>query len=498
VSAPASGETEARRRLGLWETAMMVLGGRSGGNQAIALPMMLIIVGTGVIAFVLVSLGSRYRNSVDSPQLAFYGSLAMLYASMGMVAYTLHRTRAAAFLRTLPPLHAPRALLLLPMFVVGAALSVLALPFFPPLAAVAFLGWWCFAATMGHRFAGRGGPFLFFVALPLSYLGPVASAIAYSAWQWPGATLTSLLLAAVGYATSPRDRAHDITLKLLGAEGRSSKPSGTTIVVPRPRLTGAIGATLRAFTHNALSGSAVRLPRTFSLSLVASFALYALLAWAWPLLGLTNFAVFYGTTFVPAFWLSSSCEPARLEFMATRPLRAWQRRWASSHVWIWGILVLSILAFLRTMALTTVDHDDLRKSPYPTATIDAAIGAGATIAPAATSSAASSPRSARRHARPVPVSPTLRGLLLRFIGIVALLHWATFSALAALSVGRARKSRGLHPWLAGFATVVALLLAFFASLGPKESTLAPLWLAALLAAAGTFELRRSLRLPLRA
>lgn len=496
MSAGASGATETRRRLGLWETAMMVLGGKSAGGQLVVLPAILMVVGSGVIGFVLVSVNGRHPSTVDSP-LAFYGSASMLYASMGMVAYTLQRTRAAAFLRTLPLLHAPRALLLLPVFAVGLTLSVLALAFFPLLATLAFLGCWCFAATIGYRFAGRGGTFLFFVALPLSYLGPGASAIAYSAWQWPGAALTSLLLAAVGYATSPRDRARDITLGMLGAKGRSSQPSGASVVVARPRLPGALGATLRAFNHTAFFRTPVRLPRVFPLFIAMFYATFGLIAWSWPLQGLTSFAVFYCATMLPATWLAGACDPARIEFLATRPLRAWQRRWASSHVWVWGVLLLSVLAPLRATVLTTVDGDDLRKLPYPAATIDAAIGAGAPAAPAATPAADSPPRSDRHHSRPVSVSPKLRGLLLRVTGILALLQWGMFSGLAAVYVGWARKSRRPHLWLGGFAALASPLLAFFASVGPKESTLAPIWLAALLAAVGTFELRRSLRLPLR-
>jgi hypothetical protein len=496
VSTGAFGAAETRRRLGLWETAMLVLGSKGAGGQLVVLPFMLMVFGSGVIALVLgLSLGSHH-SAVDFPPPAFYGSIAMLYASMGTVAFTLQRTRAIAFLHTLPPLHAPRELLLLPMLAAGLALSVLALPFVPPLAALAFLGWWCFAATIGHRFAGRGDLFLFFVVLPLSFLGPGASALAYSAWQWPGAALTSLLLAAVGYGTLPRDRTRDITLRLLGAEDRSSKFSRTSVVVSRPLLRGGLGATLRAFNHVALFGAAVSMPRVFPLFMIAFFATFGLIACAWPLESFSSFAGFYITTMVPATWLSGSCEPARLEFLAARPLHMWQRRWASSHVWVWGILLLSVLAPLRAMVLTTVDRDDLRKLPYPAATIDAAIVAGAPEAPA-TPSAASPPRSDRRHSRPVPVSPTLRGLLLRFLGILALLHWGTFSGLAAGLVGWARKSRGPHLWLGGFAAIVAPLLALFGTFGPKEGTLAPLWLAALLAAVGTFELRRSLRLPLR-
>jgi len=497
VSAGVFGATETRRRLGLWETAMLVRGGKSAGGQAVVLPMMLIVLGSGVVGFVLLTLAERHDKGLASPQSAFYWAVAMLYASMGMVAYTLHRTRAAAFLHTLPPLHAPRALLLLPMFALGLALSVLALPFLPPLAALAFLGWWCFAATIGYRFAGRGGLFLFLVALPSSFLGPAASALAYSAWQWPGAALTSLVLAAVGYATSPKDRAHDIILKTLGTEARSSEPSRASVVVPRPRLRGALGATLRAFNHCALFGAGVRVPRVFPLFMVAFYATYGLIAWTWPIQGFTSIGVFYATTVLPATWLGGACEPARLEFLASRPLRPWQRRWASSHVWFWGILLLSILAPLRTMTLTTVDRDDLRKLPYAAATVDAAVVAGPPVAPAATPSAASPPRSDRRHPRPVPVSPALRSLLLRLVEVVALLHWGTFSGLAAIYVGRSRKSRGLHQWLGGFAAMVSPMLALFATFGAKDGALAPMWLAALLAAAGTFELRRSLGLPLR-
>jgi hypothetical protein len=488
VSVGAFGATETRRRLGLWETTMMVLRSKGAGGHLILLPTILMVFGSGVIAFVLVSLGGRYHGTVGSPRLVFYGSFAMLYASMGMVAYTVNRTRAAAFLHTLPPLHTPRALILLPMFALGLTLSMLALPFFPPLATLAFLGWWCFAATIGYHFAGRGSLFLFVVALPLSFLGPGASAIAYSAWQWPGAALTSLLLAAAGYATSPRDRVRDITLRRLGAGDRSAKPSRASVVVPRPRR--AFGATLRAF------GAGVRMPRMFPLFLVAFCAIYGLIAWTWPILGFTRISALYFTTLLPATWLGGSCQPAQLEFLAARPLRAWQRRWASSHAFVWGVLLLSVLAPLRATILTTVDRGDLRMLPYPAATIDGAVGAVAPAAPPATPAAASPPRSERRRLSPVPVSPMLRGLLLRFTGIVALLHWGTFSGLAAVYVGRARKLRGPHLWLGGVATCAAPMLALFAGFGQKGA-LAPMWLAALLAAVGTFELRRSLRLPLR-
>jgi hypothetical protein len=496
VSTATLGATETKKRVGLWETAMMVRSGGSGGGPLAALPIFLMVIGAGLVGIVLVTLAERHDKRPESPQLAFSVCVAMLFASMGMVAYTLRRTRAAAFLHTLPPLHEPRALLMLPMFALGLALSFLALPFFPPLVALAYLGWWCFAATVGYRFAGRGGLFLFLVTLPSSFLGPAASALAYSTWQWPGAALTSLLLAAVGYVTSPRDRARDITLKNLGAETRSSEPSRASVVVPRPSLRGALGATLRAFNHCAFFGTAIRIPGVFSLFVVALYAIFGFIAWARPIEGFTNYAVLFNTTVPPATWLAGACEPTRLEFLASRPLHMWQRRWASSHAFIWGILLLSALAPIRVMVSTTVNGDDLRKLPYPAATVDAAAGAGAP-APVSKPSSASPSRSDRRYPRHVPVSPTLRSLLLRFIGIVALLHWGAFSGYAALWVGRARKSRRSHLWIAGSVAFVALILAAFASFGPKDGALAPIWLAALLAAVGTFELRRSLRLPLR-
>jgi hypothetical protein len=190
-----------RDRFSLWETVAL-LRAAGGAAPSIAPILLLITFVAAAPAFGVLILGRA-----PSPSARFFviASLLIPISAMVTVLFEVRRIAALAFLRTIPQPYAPRSLVLLPMCGLGTLAAVASLSVLPPLAAVALLGCWCWASSIGHRFAGRGGWPLLLVAVPLAYVALLAAAVSLAAGGFAALAAVSTALGLGGCVASPRD-----------------------------------------------------------------------------------------------------------------------------------------------------------------------------------------------------------------------------------------------------------------------------------------------------
>jgi hypothetical protein len=198
---------------------------------------------------------------------------------------------------------------------------------------------------------------------------------------------------------------------------------------------------------------------------------------------------------------------ARIEFLATRPLVLSRLRVALVVSWALVAVLLPTIGLVSATTVTTIQGDDLRKLPYAAAIITAAALPDASDLIGGSASPPAGNGRAFRGDTPIFITSALRALMLRYLACMALLQCMSFGLLTASSVASARKSGKWRHWVyiaASLMVPVLVLLNSVKRIGSpslEQSTrlpFPPLWVAALLAIFGLWEMRRSLRLPLRA
>jgi hypothetical protein len=409
--------------------------------------------------------GATVASGRGSPTMrsTLAGAAITLIACMGTWLYAVRKARPLAFLRALPSLHTPRAILLRPIFALGLAGAALCMLSVRPVVALAFLGCWCWAASVGYRFAARGGWAVVFLALPLSFLGLFSAFVAHTAGRWPAAAVLSLSMAVIGYLTAPRD-----SLRALPPAGREVQPARPRrfVRVRRSSLSGKLWTTIRVFT---LAEAYQTFPRPRWLWFTLPFAASIFLSWLSPVKGVL---AFYPVAFLVARGLSSANEKERVEFLTACPLEKSQLRSALVGVWLLFALLAPITSATRVTFAPTLRFAEMEHVP----------GAAAVIAQQA-------PQASMRRSQLIPVTPPLRRLLLQQVGHNTLLHWATFTVFAAAGMAVRRKASARYRWALAVPAIIPGLFLMAATITGWSG---PWWLAVLLAAIGTRALHREL------
>ncbi len=474
MTTPATGR---RGRLNLWDTALL-LRGAAGPAPSPAPALLLAALGIAAPAWCVPLLA---RDPSASDRFFVIAGVLIPISTLVTVLFEVRRVAALAFLRTIPQPHPPRALVLLPACGLGLFAALLSLSVLPVAAAVALLGCWCWAAAVGHRFAGRSGWVLLLGAVPLAYIVLFAAAVSFAAAGLTGMAAASPALALVGCFASPRDGFFGLAARATGRDGRRGRgapeiPSSRNRHVRLRRRTAGVGlialcANLRA--SRAVWWSALALGGLgFLPSLLSS-----------PLRGL---AVTVGFECMVASGLAASNSRAAREFFVTRPLSRCALLRSTILPWLLLGLCFPTVALVRAATATTVPPGDLRPmslSGPPDATPAAAL--------------AITGNSARQRAAEASVSIARRSSLVHGIVRLALLQQACLFALAAFAIADTRQKWTRLRWICGALWVAAgalMMPAMFAWLHLRWE-LPPIWLAGALAVAGASALWRRLAVP---
>ena len=471
-------ETYRRDRLSLWETILMV---RAAGGTVQAMAPVLLLV-TFVVApapFGVLILG---RAPSPSDRFFILAGVLIPISAMLMVLFEVRRIGPLAFLRTLPQPHAPRSLLLLPACGLGLLVAVASLSVLPVLAAVALLGCWCWATAIGHRFAGRGGWLLLLVAVPLAYVALFAAAVSFAAGGLTAVAAVSTALGLAGCLASPRDR-----FLALVATGSRRQSEGAQVG------SDALDPTVRRNRSGGRRGSAVRIfqmalranPRGSSGVWWFAIAIAGLCflpgAVSSPMRALTMSLGFQMTV---ASALAASNSRATREFLSIRPVGRWLLLRSTVLPWVLVGLLFPAIALVGATTRTSVAREDLPSLSYPRDAV-----------PAARSSAIG--QRAPKPQKQVTVSPALRSRLVDSVLRFGFLQLAWFLSFAAFGITNERRGLSRKRWTSLVLSLVAgalmtpmILPRFRLPWGPP-----PIWLAALLAAAGAYALRRRLAVP---
>jgi hypothetical protein len=471
-------ETYRRDRLSLWETILMV---RAAGGTAKAMTPV-VLLSTFVVA--AASFGALVFARHPSPSDRFFvvAGLLIPISALLMVLFELRRIGPLAFLRTIPQPNAPRSLLLLPACGLGVLVAIASLSVLPVLAAVGLFGCWCWAAAIGHGFAGRAGWLLLFVAVPLAYVALFAAAVSFAAGGLTAVAAVTTALGVVGCLASPRDR-----FLALMSTGSKRTPGGAPaysgavhVTVPEDRGSGRRWTAVRIFQVALRANPPSNSIWWFALAISATCFLPLTIVNS-PMRALKVSLVFQMTV---ANALVASNSRAGREFLSTRPVGRWLLLRSAVLPWVLLGLLFPAVAFVSATTRTTVAREDLSSLSYPPDVIKAAHS----------SEFGEHPPKLQRQ---VTVSPSLRSLLVDSALRFGLLQLAWLFSFAAFGVTNERKGWSRTRW-----TSLVLLLVEGALMMPTILPWLslpwgppPIWLAGLLAATGGYALLRRLAVP---
>ena len=452
----------------------------AGGPTEAITPLNLLVVFVGVAA---VAFGALIvRDASPSDRFFVLAGLLAPISVMSTALFEVRRIGPLAFLRTIPQPHAPRSLLLLPWGGMGVLIAIAALSVLPGLAAVALFGCWCWAMAIGHRFAGRSGWFLSFVALPLAYVALFAAAVSFAGGGLTAVAAVSTALGLGGCLASPRDR-----FLALVATGSKQQPDGAQVGSDALHVTARQdrGAGRRSAAGRIFQVALRANPRAPSgilwFALTIGGACVLLLAIASPLKPLTTSLVFQMTI---ANALAASNSRAAREFLSTRPIRRRLLLRAAVLPWVLLSLLFPVVSLISATTRTTVARDDLSSLSYPRDTIKP-----------------SRPSSFGEHPPRLPgqllVSPAIRSALVERVLGFGVLQLAWFLSFAAFGITneRQRWSRERRTSLVLFLVAGALMTPMLVPWHRLPWGPPPLWVAGLLATAGAYVLRRRLAVP---
>jgi hypothetical protein len=462
----------------MWEIILLV---RAAGGAAQAMAPLLLLVTFMVAAapFGLLSVG---RDRSPSDRFFVLAGVLIPISAMLMVLFEVRRIGPLAFLRTLPQPHAPRSLLLLPACGLGLLVAVASLSVLPVLAAAALFGCWCWATAIGHRFAGRSGWLLLFVAVPLAYVALFAAAFSFAAGGLTAVAAVSTALGLVGCLASPRDR-----FLALVTTGSNRQPDAAQVgsdaldlTVRRNRRGGRRPSTARIF-QMALRAN----PRGsggiwwFAIAIAALCLLPA--AASSPMRALT---ISLGFQMTVASALAASNSRATREFLSTRPVGRWLLLRSTVLPWVLLGLLFPAIALVGATTRTSVARQDLLSVSYPRDTV-----------PAARSSAVG--EQAPKLQKQVTVSPALRSRLVDSVLRFGFLQLAWFLSFAAFGITNERRGLSRERWTSLVLSLVAgaLMTPMLVPWLRLPWGLPPIWVAGMLAAAGAYLLRRRLAVP---
>jgi hypothetical protein len=472
-------ETYRRDRLSLWETILMVRA--AGGLSEAMAPVVLLIAFVGVAA---VSFGALILARDASPADRFFvlAGLLIPISAMSMTLFEVRRIGPLAFLRTIPQPYAPRSLLLVPAAGLGVLIAIASLSVLPVLAAVALLGCWCWAMAIGHRFAGRTGWFLLFVAVPLAYVALLVAAVSFAAGGLTAVAAVSTVFGLAGCLGSPRDR-----FLALVATGSKRPLDGA------PAYGGALDVTV---LQGRRSGRPWRAFRIFQMALRAnprgsnSLWWFLLSISATCLLALTvtspmralGYSLVYQMTVANALVASNS--RAAREFLFTRPIGRWLLLRSAVLPWVLLGLLFPAVALVSATTRTTLAREDLSSLSYPRDAIERARSSAVGQHPP-------------KLSRQVIVSPSLRPLLIDSVLRFSFLQLAWFLSFAAFGITNRRKGWSRIRWTSLVLCLVegGLMIPTFVPWlrlpwGPPA-----VWLGGLLAATGGCALLMRLTVP---
>lgn len=451
----------------------------AGGTAEAMAPVVLLVV-----FVVAAALGAMILARHQSPSDRFFVLAGVLIpiSAMLMVLFEVRRIGPLAFLRTLPQPHAPRSLLLLPGCGLGLLAALASLSVLSVLAAVALFGCWCWATAIGHRFAGRSGWLLLFVAVPLAYLALLVAAWSFAAGGLTAVAAVSAALGLAGCLASPRDR-----FLALVATGSKRRPDGAQVgsdaldlTVRQDRGAGRRSAAGRIF-RVALRANPRGASGILWFALAIGGACFLLLTIASPLKPLTASLVFQMTL---ANSLAASNSRGAREFLSTRPIRRRLLLRAAVLPWVLLGLLFPAVALVSAATRTTVARDDLSSLSYLRDPIKP-----------------SRPSSFGEHQPRLPgrllVSPAIRSALVGRVLGSGVLQLAWFLSFAAFGITNERRRWSHTRWtsLALFLVAGALMTPMFVPWLRLPWGPPPIWVAGLLAAAGAYVLQRRLAVP---
>jgi hypothetical protein len=472
-------EPYRRDRLSLWETILMV--GAAGGAAEAMAPVVLLV------AFVVVAAATFgalivARDASASDRFFVLAGLLIPISAMYMASFEVRRIAPLAFLRAIPQPYAPRSLLLLPACGLGLLVAIASLAVLPVLAAVALLGCWCWAMAIGHRFAGRTGWLLLFVAVPLAYVALFAAAVSFAAGGLTAVAAVSTALGLAGCLASPRDRFLGLVApgsKRLPEDAQNSS-SAPRVTARKDRGSGRRWTAVRIF-QVALRANARGSNGVWRFALVMSGTCFLLLTISSPLKALTASLVLQMTV---ANALATSNSRAARDFLSTRPVG--RRLLLRSAVLPWVLLglLLPAVALVSAKTRTTVAREDLWALSYPRVPLKGARSPAPGEHPP-------------KIDKQVTISPAIRSALIDRVLRLGVLQLACFFSFAALGVANERRRWSRTRWtslallpIEGALMMPMLLPWLRFPWGPP-----PIWLAGLLAATGGYLLRTRLAVP---
>lgn len=471
-----------RDRPSLWKTAALVLRARDDAPsavqslRAIFVPLFSALFMSAFLMLAIVRRGSPVAG--DALRFFFVATVSTFLTPL-IVGFEAQRTQAFSFLRVVPHPVAPKWLVLLPSCASGGIIALASLAVLPFQAALALLGCWCWAASVGHAFAGRRVATVALVGWPLSFLPLVTALVLFSRVGWHWAAAAALAFGVVGCLAAPRDR----LIPLVSAGSHRTAEHQTCSVPPwglfaahqgrwRPR-----GAALRIFRLTAAIPDNSRVNLSGILPVLIGLDVFGMLMAL--VLPARAMMMMVGVPIVAGSRLASAMSPAVAEFMSTRPLP--RASWVRGAIlpWILIVAAVPVTALLRAGTAATMRRTDLAPLSYSDATIPSALTPGH-AAPGARWQAA------------IVVSPPLRRLRLAHLGRMSILHLAVFAGVAGIGLAGRRGRRREKRIASGLAIVsVALMtgagLPMLRAWGPG-----PLWLISLAVAACAWALLRDL------
>ncbi|HET6151022.1 MAG TPA: hypothetical protein VFH68_26035 [Polyangia bacterium] len=474
-------ELVRRDRPSLWKTVALILRARDEDSPA-ARALVVIVATLSVLLIMLLALARLGSPLAGGALRFFFMACASTFLTPLVVGLEAHRTRALNFLRVLPQPVATKWLFLLPGCAGGGAIALLSLALLPIPAALALLGCGCWAAAVGHAFAGRRVAMVVLVGWTLSFLPILATFVLYPMLGWNCAAAAALAFGVVGCLAAPRDR----LMPLVSGSSHRAAACGTPSVPPsqelfaRPGRGRARWTALRVFRLTAAAFPERPRQKVFGfLPMMIGLATFGtIMAWILPVLAMMtmmSLAIIAGSR------LALAMSPAVVDFMSTRPVKrgSWMR--GAILPWILLAAVVPCTALLRAGTAETMWRSELAQLAYPAATIRAAL----------------TPEPGERGARPqesIAVSPALRRLQIAQIGRMSILQLALFAGCAAAGLAE-RRGRRRDKWIAyGLVMVsMALMIGCWFPTPHRAWGPGPLWLVWLAAASCAWAFVRELR-----